>query len=239
MKKIIPTFLLTTLASSSLIFAANKTTNYNHQVTGYRLQALSREQGAGNRMKNRLEATNQATGYRLQATGSRRRELGPEDQIAQQTETIANCELPTANYDNSAGSLNCYLIDQGAELTANCQLPTANCNNSDQDLKCYLMMDPAELKNIQEGIEDLKGVLGSPKKEGLGVSTTAHSSVGSSSSSAAMSRIRDSEPAAILAYDETAEGNSTNIYLEDEICNNIYTSCLARVAEMSRSKSIV
>ncbi|HLB34434.1 MAG TPA: hypothetical protein VJK54_09410, partial [Chthoniobacterales bacterium] len=117
--------------------------------------------------------------------------------------------------------------------------PTTNCDNQGDNLDCYLLMDPVELKKVQEGIEDLKGLFGSPKKADLGVSTAAHSPVESGSSRAAMSETRGSEATAILTHDETAGGNSTNAFLEDEICNNIYTSCLARVAEMSRSKSIV
>ncbi|HLB33052.1 MAG TPA: hypothetical protein VJK54_02335, partial [Chthoniobacterales bacterium] len=80
-----------------------------------------------------------------------------------------------------------------------------------------LMMDPAELKNIQEGIEDLKGVFGSPAKTTVGTVSAAHSPVGSSSSSAAMLGKGASEAGATFAHDEAAEENSTNTFLEDEI----------------------
>src|SRR3990167_688120 len=68
-----------------------------------------------------------------------------------------------------------------------------------------LMMDPAELKNIQEGIEDLKGVFGSPAKTTVGTVSAAHSPVGSSSSSAAMLGKGASEAGATFAHDEAAE----------------------------------
>ncbi|HLB34334.1 MAG: hypothetical protein A3F67_04430 [Verrucomicrobia bacterium RIFCSPHIGHO2_12_FULL_41_10] len=99
-----------------------------------------------------------------------------------------------------------------------------------------LMMDPAELKNIQEGIEDLKGVVGSPGKAPISTTAFAHSPC---SSSAAMSGKVGSEAGAALTHDEAAEENSTNTFLEDEICNNIYTSCLAKVAAMSQSRSLI
>src|SRR3990167_1080687 len=198
MKKIIPSLFLATLANSSLLIAQSE----SKQGTGYRVQALSREQGSGNR--EQVRNTNQVTGCRLQGTGAEMAELLLEDQIGQGTEFTTNYELPTTNRDNLA-----------------------------QDLSYHLMMDPAELKTVQEGIEDLKGVFGSPGKAGLSVSTTVHSPVGNSSSSAAMLEARDSDAAATLSVDETGEGDSTKAYLKNEIRDNIYMACLAEVATMS------
>src|SRR3990167_3535838 len=204
MKKIIPSLFLATLANSSLLIAQSE----SKQGTGYRVQALSREQGSGNR--EQVRNTNQVTGCRLQGTGAEMAELLLEDQIGQGTEFTTNYELPTTNRDNLG-----------------------------QDLSYHLMMDPAELKNIEEGIEDLKGVLGSPAKADLSVSTTVRSPIGNNSSSAAISVLSGSDAGAIQAHDEIAEGNSTNTYLEDEICHNIYTSCLAKVAAMSQSRNLL
>ena len=78
---------------------------------------------------NRLKATNQVTGCRLQVVGNRKAELPSEDQIGQQVKTTTNYELPTTN-----------------------------CNNQGNDLDCYMTMNPAELKNIEEGIENLRGM---------------------------------------------------------------------------------
>src|SRR3990167_7299762 len=146
----------------------------------------------------------QVIGYRLQGTGLKAEERPLEDQIRQRTET-----------------------------TTNCQLPTANCDNSSLDLSCHLMMDPAELKNLEKGIEDLKGVFGSsdktasPSKTAVATTATTCFPVGSSSSSAVVTGQRGVEATATALTEESEEAAGVNKFLEDEICNNIYMSCLA------------
>src|SRR3990167_4207661 len=95
------------------------------------------------------------------------------------------------------------------------------------------MMDPAELKNIEEGVEGLKGILGSPTKKSVlskipaSTTTPTHSSVANSSSSTTMS-IKNGE--------ESLEETNVSQFLEDDIYENIYQSCLAKVVEMSRNR---
>ena len=129
----------------------------------------------------------------------------------------ANCELLTANCDNSAGSLNCYLISQQANITTNYQLPRANCKNLDQDLSSYLMMDPTELKTLEKGIENLKSELRSPGQtissfqtpsRTVGATSAIHSSVENSSSSAgALGTRRVETIKATLTDDATTLGD--------------------------------
>src|SRR3990167_6437352 len=110
MKKIIPSLFLATLANSSLLIAQSE----SKQGTGYRVQALSREQGSGNR--EQVRNTNQVTGCRLQGTGAEMAELLLEDQIGQGTEFTTNYELPTTNRDNLAQDLSYHLMMDPAEL---------------------------------------------------------------------------------------------------------------------------
>ena len=154
----------------------------------------------------------QRTGCRVQLIDSRKRELGLEDYIGQQ-----------------------------ANITTNYELPTTNCNNQGAGLDCYLMMDPAELKNIEEGIEGVKGSSGKVGISSKVVDTISaiDSPVRSSSSSVTALEKTTSGVVVASTVDETGEGNTTNAFLEEEICNNIYTSCLAKVAAMSQSRSLV
>ena len=140
--------------------------NLNSQVEPIRVQDKNRlkatNQVIGCRLKDRLKATNQVRGcrlqvvatnqtanYRLQVADNSKTELPSEDQIDQRTKTTTNYELRTANCDNSAESLNCYLIDQGGKITTtNYELRTTNCNNQDSNLDCYLMMNPEEISEI-------------------------------------------------------------------------------------------
>src|SRR3990167_4261594 len=125
-------------------------------------------------------------------------------------------------------------IRQRTKATTNYELPTTNCNNQGDDLDYYLMMDPEELKNVEEGIEKLRGDLGSsiktpsPSKTVVAITTTTLSPIENSSSSAVQSRKE-----APRGFDEISEENNTTVqFLEEEICNNIYLSCLAKVATM-------
>ncbi|HLB32716.1 MAG TPA: hypothetical protein VJK54_00615 [Chthoniobacterales bacterium] len=146
--------------------------------------------------------------------------------------TLANSSLLIAQNENRLN----FQVSQQTEPSTNYELPTTNCNNSGKDLSCYLMMDPAELKTIQEGIEDLKGVCESPGKTAVSTTASAHSP---SPSSAALLGKSGSDIALTSIPNEVAEENSTNTFLEDEICNNIYTSCLAKVAAMSQNRGLV
>src|SRR3990167_3135706 len=94
MKKIIPSILLAVLASSSLLLAQSEC----DQVTGNRLQALSREQSTEYRLQ--VRNTNQVSGYRLQVAGTNQ---STENQIRQQAE-------PTANCNNLGQDLSCHLM---------------------------------------------------------------------------------------------------------------------------------
>src|SRR3990167_4364578 len=70
------------------------------------------------------------------------------------------------------------------------------------------------------------------------VVTAVASPVGSSSSSVASASIvsqRAVETTAAVVADETGEENSAAQFLEQEICDNIYLGCLAKVATMSLS----
>ena len=122
-------------------------------------------------------------------------------------------------------------IRQEAETTTNYELRTANCDNSSQDLSCHLMMDPS----LEEGAEALGKELGifgkrtTPSKIAVGTTAATRFPVESGASSAMISGQRASGTTA----EEISEGNATNTFLEKEICDNIYTSCLAKVAEMS------
>ncbi|HLB33314.1 MAG TPA: hypothetical protein VJK54_03660, partial [Chthoniobacterales bacterium] len=86
MKKIIPSFLLAVLASSSLLVAQDKNRREaTNQVIGCRLQALSREQATGNREQGR---------------NSSEKAL-PLGENGQRVEPTADYELLTANNDNN------------------------------------------------------------------------------------------------------------------------------------------
>ncbi|HLB34585.1 MAG TPA: hypothetical protein VJK54_10175 [Chthoniobacterales bacterium] len=128
MKKIIPSFILTSLVSSSFLLAQSE--------------------------------YDQDTGYRLQGTGLKTAELPLKDLTVQRAES------------------------------------TTNCNNQGSDLGCYLLMDPAELKPLEEGIEDLRGVFrssgesGVPSKVAVNPVASSYSSVESSSSSVAIAESR-------------------------------------------------
>ena len=135
-----------------------------------------------------------------------------------------------AQVENRLEAIDYRLKD--SERTLFCNI-TANCNNQGGNLDCYLMMDPAELKNIEEGVEGLKGILGSPTKKSVlskipaSTTTPTHSSVANSSSSTTMS-IKNGE--------ESLEETNVSQFLEDDIYENIYQSCLAKVVEMSRNR---
>ncbi|HLB34765.1 MAG TPA: hypothetical protein VJK54_11105, partial [Chthoniobacterales bacterium] len=179
-------------------------------------QAQNRLEVRGDRLK---ETENQSTDCRLQALS---REQGTGAEMA---------ELPLVGLS--------FQIDRGGKTTTNYESPTANCDNSSLDLSYHLMMDPAELKNLEEGIEGLKGVFGSPGKTAnssktpLGTAATTHSPVGNSSSNAAITGQRGVESTATALTEESGEGTGVSKFLEDEICNNIYMSCLAKVATIS------
>ncbi|HLB33293.1 MAG TPA: hypothetical protein VJK54_03555 [Chthoniobacterales bacterium] len=104
--------------------------------------------------KNRLEETNQVTSCRLQVTnqviGCRLQVVGA-NQAADHTVGRRSTELPLVDLS--------FQIDRGGKTTTNCELRTTNCDNLGQDLSCHLMMDPAELKNIEEGVDALRGVI--------------------------------------------------------------------------------
>src|SRR3990167_9384225 len=97
-----------------------------------------------------------------------------------------------------------------------------------------LAMDSVVPSAIEKGAEALGEELGvfgkktAPVQAAIATTAVASSSVGSSSSNAASVMISGQRVAEM-----TGEENTTNQFLEDEICNNIYQSCLAKVALMS------
>ncbi|HLB33976.1 MAG TPA: hypothetical protein VJK54_07050, partial [Chthoniobacterales bacterium] len=101
-----------------------------------------------------------------------------------------------------------------------------------------LAMDPVVPTAIEKGAEFLGKELGVFGEKATSGKTTAvaYSPSGSSSSTATSAMVpgqRAVGTTAPVVANETGEENSTNQFLEDEICNNIYQSCLAKVALMS------
>src|SRR3990167_4002358 len=99
-------------------------------------------------------------------------------------------------------------------------------------------MDPVVPTAIEKGAEFLGKELGVFGEKATSGKTTAvaYSPSGSSSSTATSAMVpgqRAVGTTAPVVANETGEENSTNQFLEDEICNNIYQSCLAKVALMS------
>src|SRR3990167_4972522 len=122
--------------------------------------------------------------------------------------------------------------------TANSELSVANGDNSDNDLSCYLMMNSVELKNLEKGAGTLRDELGAfgkkitPSQTPIAARASAYSSVGRTT----ISGQRSVEATAVSMIDETGEENSTTQLLKEEICNNIYLECIAKVATMSLAK---
>ena len=102
-------------------------------------------------------------------------------------------------------------------------------------------MDPVVPVALEKGAEALGEELGvfgkrvEPGTTSFGTTAATRASVGSSLSSATISGQRVEETTAIA---QSEEATNVRQFLEDEICENIYQSCLARVAEMSRNRSI-
>ncbi|OHE76450.1 MAG: hypothetical protein A3F67_07545 [Verrucomicrobia bacterium RIFCSPHIGHO2_12_FULL_41_10] len=166
------------------------TTNYelpttncnNNQVTGYRVRALSREQGTENR--EQVRNTNQVTGCRLQGAGAEMVELTLDDQIRQRTKTTTNCELRTANCNNQGNNLDYYLMmdpvtsstleggvktllsrfakpsvypeEEGAISAAVRVKPNAVNSNSSSDSK-YVIPENSSVAAHEDAIEQVQG----------------------------------------------------------------------------------
>ncbi|HLB34447.1 MAG TPA: hypothetical protein VJK54_09475, partial [Chthoniobacterales bacterium] len=196
MKKIILFIIFTTSANCSLLFAQT-----DNQVTGCRLQSLSREQGMGNG---------------VQATRSREQDTDNREQVRKKSKKTLPLE---------------YQIRQRAKVTTNYELPTANCNSQGNDLDCYLMMDPGELKNIEEGIENLKGGFGFSGKTAVVKTTAMGSPVGSSSSSAMILGKGGVEATAALTTEESAESSQGNNLILSDWCLQSKADYQAKAAE--------
>src|SRR3990167_9420124 len=160
-----------------------------------------------------MDPMKQVTGCRLQGAGSK------------------TTELPSGRLS--------FQVNQGGETTTNYELPTTNRNNRGGNLDCYLMMDPLTLGKgagtLGEELGDF-GKKAAPSKAAITVTAVACSPVRNSafsSSSAMASGQRAVEATAVSVDDSTTEENSTAQFLEKEICDNIYLSCLAKVAAMS------
>ncbi|HLB34131.1 MAG: hypothetical protein A3F67_08800 [Verrucomicrobia bacterium RIFCSPHIGHO2_12_FULL_41_10] len=74
-----------------------------------------------------------------------------------------------------------------------------------------LMMDPVELKNIEEGIEDLRGEIGSPGR------STVSSQIAANTRSINSPSIHSPSYRATLACNDIGEENGTNAFLENKI----------------------
>src|SRR3990167_2519763 len=163
-----------------------------------------------------MDPMKQVTGCRLQGAGSK------------------TTELPSGRLS--------FQVNQGGETTTNYELPTTNRNNRGGNLDCYLMMDPLTLGKGAGTLGEELGVFGkkaAPSKAAITVTAVACSPVRNSafsSSSAMASGQRAVEATAVSVDDSTTEENSTAQFLEKEICDNIYLSCLAKVAAMSFSE---
>ncbi|HLB33300.1 MAG TPA: hypothetical protein VJK54_03590 [Chthoniobacterales bacterium] len=119
---------------------------------------------------------------------------------------------------------------QGAERV----LPnntTVNCDSSDKDLSCHLMMDPSY---ISEGAKAL-GFLG--REEGIAralpVSVERNDIVNFVSSSSSVNHVFSDAELDRAAEDNDPISGSVNEYFEQEIMNNIYAKCAAKVATLS------
>ncbi|HLB33140.1 MAG TPA: hypothetical protein VJK54_02780, partial [Chthoniobacterales bacterium] len=129
-------------------------------------------------------------------------------------------------------------IQESTERTLSYNTANAELSNSDDDLNCYLMMNSVELKNLEKGtaaLRDELGVLGqriTPPQTPIAASASAYSSVGRTT----ISGQRAVEATAVSTVDERGEENSTAQLLKEEICNNIYLECIAKVATMSLAK---
>src|SRR3990167_1270447 len=143
-----------------------------------------------------------------------------------------------------------YLLAQ-TSLLGNDTVPISHLPSSISYLAIppKFMMDPAEVKNMKEGVECLKEVLRSPEKIAIPsktpIATTSviYSPVGSvfyssSNASPVVSDQRVIEAIAVSTGDETMGGNSTAQFLEQEICDNIYLGCLAKVATMPQAERV-
>ncbi|OHE77362.1 MAG: hypothetical protein A3F67_05345 [Verrucomicrobia bacterium RIFCSPHIGHO2_12_FULL_41_10] len=88
-------------------------------------------------------------------------------------------------------------------------------------------MEGMALKKGAEALGEELGVFGQRVTSGKApvvATAVAYSPVGSSSSSMVVSGQRAVEATAVVAVDETGEGNTTAQFLEKEICDNIYLS---------------
>ncbi|HLB33288.1 MAG TPA: hypothetical protein VJK54_03530 [Chthoniobacterales bacterium] len=127
---------------------------------------------------------------------------------------------------------------------------SAKMTSADSDLSLHqysningsqpkLMMNPGELENLKAGAEALGEELGvfggraAQLKTVVGTTAAAHTLVGNSSSSAAMIGQGGVEITAALTNEDSEERADVHKFLEEEICDNIYKACLAKVATMS------
>ncbi|HLB34577.1 MAG TPA: hypothetical protein VJK54_10135, partial [Chthoniobacterales bacterium] len=154
----------------------------------------------------------QGTGYRVQGTGLKTEELPSEEHndLCNLISLFKSSSIPISYLPSSISYLGVA--------------PT-------------LMMNPSTLEEGAEALGKELGVFGeraTPSK--VGVAAT-RSSVGNSPSNIAVSP----QGAVETTGEENAEenGNAINAFLEDEICNNIYMSCLAKVVGMSKSRGFV
>ena len=99
-------------------------------------------------------------------------------------------------------------------------------------------MEGIALKKGAEALGKELGVFGEKAVSGKApvvATAVAYSPVGSSSSIATISEKRVTETMAIT---QSEEETNVSKFLEDDICENIYQSCAARVALMSRNRSM-
>ncbi|HLB32979.1 MAG TPA: hypothetical protein VJK54_01970 [Chthoniobacterales bacterium] len=98
--------------------------------------------------QNRLEVR----GDRLEKTENQSKDYRLEDRLEEIESQIKDNRKYALRLENQ--------ICLGADVTTNYELQTTNCNNQGDDLDCYMTMDPAELKPLEEGVENLRGVFG-------------------------------------------------------------------------------
>ncbi|HLB34412.1 MAG TPA: hypothetical protein VJK54_09300, partial [Chthoniobacterales bacterium] len=173
-----------------------------------------------------------------------------ENQINQQAKLTTNYELPTANCDNNQITdyrLQIAGTNQTTELAKNnCRIASPLRNDiipistllssiSYLGVTPKLMMDPSTLEEGEEALGEQLGIFGKKaalSKTPVGIANTTaaiHSPIGSSSSNIAIS----GHGAIETTVEENTERTDVNKFLEQEICNNIYMSCLAKVTMMS------
>ena len=217
--------LLAILLSTSCLFANTDTIN---QVTGGRLKDRLEATNQVRGCRLQVVATNQTANYRLQVADNSKTELPSEDQIDQRIKTTTNYELRTANCDNSAESLNCYLIGQQAKTTMNYELRTTNCGNQGCNLDCHLMMDPSTL---EEGIKAVGEALGILEKRTI-IAERPVTEVGSipSNSSSQVLRLRGGGPKKSQQSQSDGELKSTGESSEKEADN----TALVNAQEIAR-----